>query len=113
MSDASPMKTSSDHGKESRLADHILPVSATMVGVCMTVISVLQLIPKQSVSTYVDEILAIDGLFFLSSAVLSYFSVRHPKSAERYERLADVLFLLALAMMAIVGLIVSFELLID
>ena len=107
------MKTAADNNDDGRLADHILPASATMVGVCMTVISVAQLIPKHGISRHADEILAIDGLLFLSSAILSYFSIRHPKSAERFERLADVVFLLALAIMVIVGFIVSFELLID
>jgi len=113
MSDASPMKTAVDHGNESRLADHILPVSATMVGVCVTVISVAQLIPVHGISKHADEILAIDGLFFLVSAILSYFSIRHPMSSSKFERIADITFLLALAIMVIVGFIISFELLVD
>jgi hypothetical protein len=34
--------------KDSILSSHILPVSATMIGVCMTVISVIQLAPKKA-----------------------------------------------------------------
>jgi hypothetical protein len=101
------------HGKESRLADHILPSSATMVGVCMTVISLSQLIPKQAVSRHVDELLAFDSLLFLCSAMLSYVSIRNPQVAERLERIADLIFLVAVSLMVIVGFIVSFELMID
>ncbi len=97
----------------SRLADHILPTSATMVGVCVTVISVAKLIPKHGISHHAVELLAIDGLLFMVSAMLSYFSIRHPAQAASYERTADVLFLSALALMVLVGFIVSFELLID
>lgn len=97
----------------SRLADHILPTSATMVGVCITVISVAQLIPKHGISRHADELLAIDSLLFMTSATLSYFSIRRPSAAGTYERMADVVFLVALAIMVIVGFIVSFELLID
>ena len=96
-----------------RLADHILPTSATMVGVCITVISVAQLIPKHGISRHADELLAFDSLLFMVSASLSYFSIRHPSDAANYERVADGVFLLALALMVVVGFIVSFELLID
>ncbi len=99
--------------KEIRLADHILPSSATMIGVCMTVISLAHLIPKPSISRHVNEMLALDSLFFLSSALLSYFSLRHHEMAAKFERMADVIFLLALSLMVIVGFVVSFELLID
>lgn len=100
-----------DPNRENRLADHILPTSATMVGVCMTVISVAQLIPKHGMSKLADQLLAVDGLLFLCSATLSYFSIRHALSSARYERLADVIFLFALALMVLVGFVVSFELL--
>ena len=102
-----------DHGKDSRLADHILPSSATMVGVCMTVISVAHLIPKHSISRHVNEMLAFDSLLFLTSSVLSYFSIRRPRAGMPNERLADIIFLLGLAIMVIVGFVIAFELMVD
>lgn len=84
-----------------------------MVGVCITVISLSQLIPKQSVSRHVDELLAFDSLLFLCSAMLSYFSIRNARAAEKLERIADVIFLIAVSLMVIVGFVVSFELMID
>jgi hypothetical protein len=113
MSNGSPLKISPEHGKESRLADHILPSSATMIGVCMTVISVAHLIPRQSISRHVNEMLAFDSLLFLGSAMLSYFSIRRPMMAEKFERLADVIFLLGLAVMVVAGFVIAFELLVD
>jgi hypothetical protein len=101
------------HSKEYRLADHILPSSATMIGVCMTVISLAHLIPKQSISRHVNEMLAFDSLLFLGSAMLSYFSIRHPGMAVRFERMADTIFLVAISLMVVVGFVVSFELFID
>ena len=112
MSNEAPLKTAADHDK-GRLADHILPSSATMIGVCMTVISVSQLIPKQSMSRHVDELLAFDSLLFLASAMLSYFSIRNPAMRDKLERIADIIFLIAIALMVIVGFVASFELLID
>ena len=113
MSEESQPNADAGHSKESRLADHILPSSATMIGVCMTVISLAHLIPKHSISRHVNDLLALDSLFFLTSAMLSYFSIRRPILAEKFERLADVIFLLGLAVMVVVGFIVAFELLID
>lgn len=113
MSDEAPSKSNKGHRKEGRLADHILPSSATMIGVCMTVISLAHLIPRQSISKHVNELLALDSLLFLGSAMLSYFSLRHPDLAEKFESMADIIFLLGLAVMVIVGFVVAFELMID
>jgi hypothetical protein len=57
--------------------------------------------------------LAFDSLLFLVSVMLSYFSIRHPEKADKFERIADIFFLLAIALMVIVGFVVSFELLIN
>ncbi len=92
------------------LASHILPVSATMVGVCMTVISLVQIIPKTNVSSWVDALLAMDNMLFLSSAVFSYYSIRHPGTAERTERRADFIFMFALLLMVFAGFMVAFDL---
>ncbi len=113
MSDNASTKEPAHHHQRSRLADHILPSSATMIGVCMTVISVSRLIPKHSISRHVDDALAFDSLFFLTSAMLSYFSIRHPAQAEKLEQIADIIFLAAIALMVLVGFVVSFELMID
>ena len=113
MNDESPSKSAKSHRKEGRLADHILPSSATMIGVCMTVISLAHLIPRQSISRHVNELLALDSLLFLGSAMLSYFSLRHPNWAEKFESMADIIFLLGLAVMVVVGFVVAFELMID
>jgi hypothetical protein len=113
MSNEPPLNIAPGHRKESRLADHILPSSATMIGVCMTVISVAHLIPRHSISRHVHEMLAFDSLLFLGSAMLSYFSIRRPMMAERYERMADIIFLLGLALMVVVGFVIAFELLVD
>jgi len=92
------------------LSNHILPVSATMVGVCMTVVSVIQLIPANAVAPWADRLLAADSLFFLASTVLSYWGLRHPKAGSVAEHYADRLFLFALAVMVLVSFVIAFEL---
>ena len=53
------------------LSAHILPTSATMIGVCMTVMSIGHLGPRDDLRLLIDRMLAIDALVFLASAVLS------------------------------------------
>jgi hypothetical protein len=96
------------------LSGHILPVSATMLGVCMTVISVIQLIPKNNVTTYADEILAVAALIFMSSTLLSYLSIRKRIfDSVRLEIWADLIFMFGLFLMALDCVLVSFDLFIN
>lgn len=92
------------------LSNYIFPVSASMVGVCMTVISLMQLIPKTAISPLADNLLAIDSLAFLGSAMLSYWTIRHKDNLLHIERLADRLFLLGMTVMVFVSFLVAFEL---
>lgn len=89
---------------------HILPVAATMVGVCVTVISLVQLVPKNAISPFVDELVAIDSLVFLVSAWLSYLTLRSEKNPEKLEKIADWLFLCGLTVMGLVSILVAFDL---
>lgn len=99
--------------RESLLSSHILPVSATMVGVCMTVISVIQLAPKNSISSWADEMLALDSMVFLISTILSYWSLRHQDEHVKIERYADRFFILGMLIMVSVSFLVAFELFTD
>ncbi|MFA6041062.1 MAG: hypothetical protein WC733_06140 [Methylophilus sp.] len=99
--------------KSRDISRHILPVSSTMVGVCMTVITVLQLAPKNSVSSWADNLMAIDSLFFLGSTMLSYWSLRTERNAVNAEVIADRLFIIGMIGMVLVSFLVAFELFID
>lgn len=95
--------------KSTNLALHILPTSATMVGVCMTVISIVKLGHTGTVMTWIDKLLAIDSLTFLASAAFSYLSMRK-QALERFERHADTAFMIGLVGMATSALLLAFEL---
>jgi hypothetical protein len=95
--------------RPTNIANRIMPVAATMVGVCMTVISVIQIIPPLSKS-WVDEILAVNSFVFLTSTVMSYWAIRHETGLLRIERYADILFLIGMVIMAIVSFMMAFEL---
>ncbi len=90
--------------KSSALSDHILPVSATMIGVCITVITLFK-VTKLHLRTYVDELMGFDTLFFSISCFLSYTSIRINKQ-NKLEKFADILFMIGLFIMVIIGLLI-------
>jgi hypothetical protein len=58
---------------EHDLCVHIFTVSAGMVGVCLTVIGILQLvISSRQADTLADDFLAFDSVLFLLACILSY-----------------------------------------
>ncbi len=81
-----------------------------MVGVCMTVISIIKLTGNGN-QTWVDELLALDSLIFVISIMLSYISIRRGSKMARCEELADILFMVGMVIMAISAFILAFEIL--
>lgn len=98
---------------DQNVSSHILPTSATMVGVCMTVLSVHRLIESNQRTPgigIIEVLLVIDTLFFLCSSVLSYLSMRTGRDTVRIEKIADVVFLLGLVLMAFATFVLAFQL---
>ncbi len=91
------------------LSHHILPNSATMVGVCIMVISIVKTMSPGLTHYLIDKGLAIDSLLFMISALLSFSSIRVEQSTERLERWAEMIFLLGLVSMTLITVIFSFE----
>ena len=84
-----------------KVSSHILPNASTMLGVCMMVISILDLSGRKS-STWGDEVLAVDSVLFAISALLSYMSIRSEKLEIVLEDWADRCFILGLLIIAVV-----------
>jgi hypothetical protein len=97
---------------EEDVAVHIFSVSAAMVGVCLTVIGIFQIGKLREIGSMSDNILAIDAIAFLISCVLSYIALRTRTSKRRHriEQFADAIFLIALSLMALVCILVAYEL---
>jgi hypothetical protein len=75
------------------LSHHILPNSATMVGVCITVISIVKVMNPGLINYLIDKALAVDSVLFMISALFSFSSIRSEQSTVRLERWAEILFL--------------------
>lgn len=97
------------NNKTNDLSHHILPNSATMVGVCIMVISIVKSMPADMVSYVIDKALAIDSLLFMVSALFSFLSIRLQRSTARLERWAEMIFILGLVSMTMIAVIFSFE----
>ena len=90
------------------LSAHILPASATMIGVCMTVLSIGHLGPGTGLHLVVDKILALDALVFMASALLSFMSMRGHRNAARMEVRAEWVFLTGLGLLALGAVALAF-----
>lgn len=96
---------------EEDISIHIFTVSAGMVGVCLTVIGLLRVvITLRKTDTFADDLLAFDAFLFLIACLSSYWALRTRSQERMYrvERFADIVFLLALVLMAIVCTIVTY-----
>ena len=95
---------------ESRLISHILPTAATMVGVCLTVIGLIKVVETTNGPSILDEVIAVNAIGFLLSAILSYISLRSETQKIRLEAWADHLFIGSLGMLGIATVVLAFEL---
>lgn len=97
---------------EESICVHIFSVSAAMVGVCLTVIGIIQIVIKtRNATTLADDFLAIDAMLFLSSCILAYWAMRKQGTSKlvRIERIADAIFIMALVFMVIICALIAFE----
>ncbi len=90
------------------LSQHILTTSAQLVGVCLTVISLVKVMPIGHVGSLLDKLLAVDALIFTFSTVLSYTSMRGLKSLK-LEKYADQFFMLGLLELGACAVLLAFE----
>jgi len=83
-----------------------------MLGVCMTVISVIKVLRLHSEQHRIAEVFAFNALIFLISAMFSYFSIRNESKIHlsvAMERIADVSFMLGLVVMTVAGFLLTYE----
>jgi hypothetical protein len=89
---------------EEDISIHIFTVSASLVGVCLTVIGIIHLINGLlKINIIVDDLLAVDAFVFLCSCLLSYWALRTRTKRRMHliERIADAVFLIGLVTMVV------------
>jgi uncharacterized membrane protein len=90
---------------------HIFTVSSAMVGVCLTVIGLIRVvITLGRADTLADDLLAGDALLFLLSCLLSYWALRSRglRRMHRLEKIADVIFIVAMIGMVIICAVITY-----
>lgn len=95
-------------GGGSGLSVHILPTSATMIGVCLTALYISLLSPIGAQRLLVDKLLALDALVFLISAWLSFMSMRVQSRSARYESVAESVFMGGLGLLVLGAVVLAF-----
>ena len=89
---------------EKSISVDVFSVSAAMVGVCLTVIQLIQMNPAQKANTIVDDILAFDSIVFMVACVASFLALkskRHSRFKKIMESTGDGCFLLAISTMVV------------
>jgi hypothetical protein len=86
-----------------------LPTSAQLVGVCLTVISLVKILHIGQVGSLLDRFLAIDAVLFTISAALSYAALRRNESTQ-LEKYADQFFMVGLLELGGCAVLLAFEL---
>ena len=89
---------------EASISVDVFSVSAAMVGVCLTVIQLIQMNAAQKPNTIVDEILAFDSILFMVACVVSFLALkskRHSRFKKIMENISDGCFLLAISTMVV------------
>ncbi len=95
-----------ENTRNREIASYILSGSTTMVGVCITIITLFRVM-KVNFVTYADEILGVNTSLFIASALLAYASLRRENDIH-LKRLADVFFFAGMIIMLLVGFIIVY-----
>jgi multisubunit Na+/H+ antiporter MnhF subunit len=99
---------------ETSISVDVFSVSAAMVGVCLTVIQLIQMNADQKAHTVVDEILALDSIVFMIACVVSFLALKskkHSRIKKILENIGDGCFLLAISTMVVAITLVVYSLL--
>jgi hypothetical protein len=88
------------------ITHHIFTVSATMIAVCLTIITIFK-VTNVDLMTMADDVLGLDAFIFIISCLMSYVSLRH-RNNKTLELIADISFFIGMIIMVIAGAMVIF-----
>ncbi len=90
-------------------ATHILSTSSNLLGFCLVVLTSLK-VSKLSETTTIDEFTGVTSILLMGSSLFSFLSIRtkNMELAERYEKIADSIFLTALVLIFLITFLIAF-----
>jgi len=102
-------KNMSENGNGRKyISHHILPTAANLLGLCFVILSFIKVM-KLGAETVIDEMVSVAIVIFLIACVYSYAAIRSQAHADRYEKIADIVFLSGLGLLTVTAVIVVFE----
>jgi len=110
MADASQPQPQEDRELSIALYTQMFALSGAMVGVCLTVIGVLRLMTEvKGYRTLGDDLVAVDGIFFLFACVFSFLTLKALDAEKRktFRRITDTLFLVAITLMLVICVLIT------
>ena len=88
---------------------HILNTSATLLGICFIVLTSLNVM-NLTAKTFMDELTTAAIVMFMTSSLLYFLSMRNKKpQGERFEKIADFVFLAGLFFLFITTMLLAFN----
>jgi cytochrome bd-type quinol oxidase subunit 2 len=88
-------------------SSHILNASSNLLGICFIVITSLKVL-KKSGETIIDDAAILALLLFMASCIFSFLSIRNENArGERFEKIADYIFLAGLILLFLTTLLFS------
>ena len=108
--DALDATTKTRHGLRDELL-HLLSLSGTMAGLCITGITLFHTMEHPSgAGTIADDMLALSALFFLLCTYMIFIALRthNPAVANRLDKIIDALFSLAMTSMVATGFVMVY-----
>lgn len=96
----------------SHKSPHILNTSSNLLGFCFIVITSLKITNKIH-QTYIDEIVIVGALIFMTSTICSFLSIRTvvEKQAGFLESIAEYFFITGLLILLVVIMLIAFDML--
>jgi hypothetical protein len=94
---------------KNKKSPHILNTSSNLLGFCLVVLTSLK-ISKYNEQTLIDEITGVIAIFLTVSSIFSFLAIRSKTEQfrEHYERIADIVFLIALILISIITFMIAF-----
>ena len=91
---------------EKYLAQHLLPASSNLLGLCFLIFSFIKVSGKGP-TTVLDELIVLPIVIFFVSSFLSYLTIRSDR--KNFEKYADRLFIIGLGLLALISIGFIFE----
>jgi type III secretory pathway component EscT len=92
------------------ISKHILPAASNLLGLCFVILTLKKIWKANTVGRFIDKLDGVTILIFLTASLLSYASMRAARRGELYEKIADIVFLSGLVLLALIAVVTAFEL---